>query len=91
MMNVHRHLSVTPFPAIDMLFSQNPWIAFLSSCVAGLLCWAIEMLLNKKQGKIVIDPENGQEILLKPRHSFFFIPLGFYAVIRPIIGLVMMF
>jgi len=73
------------------VWSQNPWIAFLSSCIAGLLCFAISKLLNKKQGKVVIMKETGEERLLKPNHSFFFIPLGFYIVIWPVIGLIMMF
>ena len=72
-------------------YGENRWVAFLASCIAGALCWGIGRWLDRKQSKVVIEKETGRETVLKPSHTFFFIPLRIYAFIWPIIGLFMLF
>lgn len=42
--------------------------------LAALMNWGIWKLIYPKQPKILVDPATGQQVIIKPKHSLFFIP-----------------
>jgi len=72
-------------------YQQHHSVGLLAMLISGIVCWLIGNYLNKKQGKVVIEKDTGKEVLLKPSHTFFFIPLRIYGFIWPIIGIFILF
>ncbi|HEY0203130.1 MAG TPA: hypothetical protein VGC15_03140 [Acetobacteraceae bacterium] len=53
--------------------------------VAGLLAaaaanWWVGRWLNGRPGRVLLDPATGQQVVLRRRHSLFFIPAQWWAV-----------
>lgn len=42
--------------------------------IAALLNWIIWKKIYPKQPKVLVDPATGQQVVIKPKHSLFFIP-----------------
>lgn len=40
--------------------------------------WFIWKAINAQPGKVLVDPQTGQQVMLKSTHSLFFIPAGFW-------------
>jgi len=40
--------------------------------------WFIWKAINAKPGRVLVDPQTGQQVILKSTHSLFFIPAGFW-------------
>ena len=72
--------------AVDALLGANmyknsEWAMPLVLALSAVAVYFVGNTLNKKPGKIVIDPENNEKIELKKVHSMFWIPLQYWAVI----------
>lgn len=68
-------------------YEQHGWPKFIALAISGALSFLVGRALNKKQ-KVYIDKETGKDVVLKPRNSFFFINMEYWAIIFPIIGLI---
>ncbi len=66
------------FPNIE----TGGFLAALLFLFAGFLCYFFNKLLEKEKGRVMIDKETRQEILIKPRHSLFFIPVKYWSFIH---------
>jgi len=72
---------------VSSLFGQNytshhNWPISVAMILAGVACWFLGQKLNGKAPRVMIDKESGQEISMKEAaHSFFFIPVQFWAPI----------
>ena len=75
----------------EQYYQQHGWPALVAFIVAGLMCFILGKLLKKEKPSGYVDPETGEELMVNPRHSFFWIPLQFWGILFPIIGLVFMF
>lgn len=53
-------------------------LAFMLSAIPVVI---LGQKLNKKPGRIVIDPENNEKLELKKIHSFFWVPLQYWALV----------
>ncbi|TDX44481.1 hypothetical protein [Orenia marismortui] len=58
---------------------------FFGFVIAGLFCFISGKLLNKK-GKVLIDKETEEEIIVKTKYTFLFINVEYWGYILPIIG-----
>lgn len=77
---------------VNILFNQNyygdhGWPKFIALSIAGLLCLLLGHILNNDE-KTYIDKETGKEVLLRKKHSFFFIDIEYWGIIFPIIGII---
>ena len=54
-----------------------PLVLGFSAIIVFLVGWKI----NNRPGKIVIDPENNQEVELKTTHTIFWIPFQYWGII----------
>jgi hypothetical protein len=46
--------------------------------LAAIGNWFIWKAINSQPGKVLVDPQTGQKVILKPTHSLFFIPARFW-------------
>lgn len=66
-------------------YGDNDWPMY---CTVGLLCVALGAfgyLLNHRMRKDIEDPETGAIIGKPPSHSFFFVPIEYWAILVPVI------
>ncbi len=70
--------------------SINPTLGLLLKFVivlAGTFAlWHLGRSLNNRPGKVLIDPETNEPVMLRaPRHDFFWIPIEYWAFIVAIL------
>lgn len=46
--------------------------------------------INAQPGKVLVDPQTGEQVMLKPTHSLFFIPAGFWTWPMALFAVMMM-
>lgn len=54
-----------------------------------MVLWPIGRRMNSG-GRVLVDKATGQEVILKPRHSLFFIPVQFWSPILAVIAVIML-
>jgi len=45
--------------------------------VMGIVVWLLGRWLTRQPGRILLDPETNEQVMLKRKHTFFFIPLNY--------------
>jgi hypothetical protein len=75
----------------DSYYQDHGWPKLLAFFLAGAIIWPLGAYLNRKQGKVVIEKESGKELLIKPHHSFFFIPMEYWGLILFALGIIFLF
>ena len=53
----------------------------ISLAFSSFATWKVEKRLNGGDGKILIDPDTGEKVLLKSEHSFWFINVEYLGVL----------
>lgn len=72
----------------DQFYQQHGWVVLIGLLVAATLTYGLHRLLRLQKGRVVIDKETGEEIVLSPKHSLFFIPVQLWPAVFVILGLV---
>ena len=67
-------------------YKVHKWPVGISLIISGALCWLAGEYLNNKQGRVLVDPTTGQQVVLRRTHSLFFIPLMWWGPILGVIG-----
>lgn len=70
-------------------YQEHGWPMLLAFLISGRLCLVIGRSLNKKQEKLYSAVESGKKIIIKPRHTFFFISLEHWGFLFPLFGIIM--
>tara|TARA_Y100001968_G_C19417844_1_gene749981 strand:+ start:1931 stop:2266 length:336 start_codon:yes stop_codon:yes gene_type:complete len=60
----------------------------ISLALSSFATWKIGKRLNGGDGKLLIDPDTGEKVLLKSEHSFWFINLEYWGVLWGILAIV---
>ncbi|RYY25634.1 MAG: hypothetical protein EOP41_05075 [Sphingobacteriaceae bacterium] len=69
--------------------SSEPWGISVGSFVAAAIIWFWGKKLNDPaKNKILVDKATGQELILKPNHSLFFIKMQYWAFVIGGLGMV---
>jgi hypothetical protein len=55
-----------------------------SDGAAVVWLWAFKL---KKPGRVLIDPQNGETVRLTKKHTFFFIPMEYIALMMGVVAL----
>jgi hypothetical protein len=71
----------------DQYYQTHGWPKLVAMLVAAGLVWLLGNYLNKKQGKRLVDPATGKDVVLKPNHSLFFIRMEYWAAILLVLGI----
>ena len=62
-------------------YEANVWPKVAGAVVAAAVIWLVGRRLNSDPGRTVIDKQTGREMTLRRRHTFFFIPMEYWAPI----------
>ena len=71
----------------DQFYQEHGWVILVGMLLAAGLTYGLHRLLLQK-GRVVIDKETGQEIVLRSSHSLFFIPVKWWPVVFIGLGVV---
>ena len=63
-------------------------IVAISLALSSFATWKVGKKLNGGKGKILIDPDTGEKVLLKSEHSFWFINVEYWGVLWGILSIV---
>jgi len=84
-------LMVSMFVCVSLFHKENADYMFsISFLVAGLFSWFFGKKWNRSQ-RILKDEETGKRIILKNRHTLFWIPMQYIGYIFIIGGIVILF
>jgi len=84
-------LGVTIFLFVTVLpTEQADWAFVVGLFVAAAFSWIMGKRWNEKEGRIVIDKATGQEVMIKPNHSIFWIKMQYWGIIFTIFGIIIL-
>lgn len=69
---------------------QNNLSYAISLFVAGIFSWIMGKRWNESSQKNLIDKETGEEVILKPNHSLFWIKMQYWGIIFGVLGVIML-
>ena len=69
---------------------QGDYAFILAFFTAGAFSWFMGKKWNEEEARTVIDKATGQEIILKPNHSLFWIKLQYWGIIFGVFGLIIL-
>ncbi|MDB5353111.1 MAG: putative rane protein [Planctomycetota bacterium] len=75
----------------DRYYQAHGWPKLVGFIVAAAFVWVVGRYVRGRQGKILIDPETGSEVVVGRDHTFFFIPVGYWPPILLILGMIFSF
>lgn len=72
----------------DAYFQEATWPMFLALVLSAAVIWPLGRWLNRPSGRVLVDRETGEEVMVGGGdHSFFFIKLQYWAPILVVMGL----
>jgi hypothetical protein len=72
-------------------YQAHGWPKFAAFAVAAALVWFVSKRLNARPAKVLLDPETGRQVILKPSHSLFFVRMEYWAPIFVVLGIILLF
>jgi NADH:ubiquinone oxidoreductase subunit 6 (subunit J) len=70
----------------------RPGGAFVGLVLAAALVYGLHRLIEAKQpARVLIDKNTGQEVVFKPKHDLFFIPLKYWSLVLVVLAVVQFF
>jgi hypothetical protein len=63
-------------------YQNHTWPIPFAVAMAGVVCYFLGRRLNGGEPRLLVDPQTGEEIVLRPaRHKLFFIKIEYWAPI----------
>lgn len=78
--------SVLLDPALARVGIPTPTGVVLVWIVAVGANWWLGTRLNGRPGRELVDPRTGERVILRPRHTLFWIPMQYYSVPMVLLG-----
>lgn len=78
--------SVLLDPALARVGIPTPTGVVLVWIAAAILNWMLGTRLNNRPGRELVDPRTDQVVVLRPRHTLFWIPMQYYSVLLLLMG-----
>ena len=75
----------------DRYYQAHGWPKLVAFAVAAVIVGIVGRWLNRRQGKVLIDPETGREVVVGRGNTFFFIPMEYWAPILLVLGIIFLF
>jgi hypothetical protein len=77
--------------ADDQFYQTHAWPMAAAFGVAGVVVALLGRYVNRREGRRLIDPETGREVIMGGKSTFFFIPMEYWGPLLLIVGLVAAF
>lgn len=71
----------------EIYWKTHQWPLAVSLLCSSLACWFLGNFLRNRKAKVLIDKETGEEVVLKPSHSLFFVPMPYWGPILLVVGI----
>lgn len=84
-------ISVESLFADEKYYQTHGWPKLIALASAGFIVLLIGKYLNRRGGKVLIEKDTGREVLMKSRHSLFFINVEYWGYILMVLGLIFLF
>jgi hypothetical protein len=76
----------------DRYYQTHGWPKLVAFTFAAVIVGIVGRWLNRRQGKVLIDPQTGREVVVgRGTNTFFFIPMEYWAPIFIVIGIIFLF
>ena len=62
-------------------YQKEAWPLALALVIAAILTWLVGRTLHARGGRVVIDKATGRELTIGAAHTFFFVPMHYWAVV----------
>lgn len=73
-------------------YASHNYSPLIAMTISAVIVWFVGKKLSKdKLERILIDQATGEKVVIKKKHTFFFIPLHWWALIYIIFGLICYF
>lgn len=63
----------------------------ISFYLTGLFSWVFGMKWNIQDERILLDAKTGQKLKLRNSHTLFWIPMQYWGIIFPVVGVIILF
>lgn len=81
-------LAVNGYTADDHYYQTHHWPKLLGAGVAAVPIWFLGRFLNRRPGRVLVDPATGETVTPRATHDLFFIRMELWAPILLAIALV---
>lgn len=72
--------------------AYRPGGGFIGMLLAAALVYGLHRLIDAKQPpRVLVDKETGQEMVFKPKHDLFFIPVKYWSFVLIALAVVLLF
>ncbi|MGE5516172.1 MAG: hypothetical protein ACM31D_10165 [Bacteroidota bacterium] len=68
-------------------YNANPLWGVAAMGLSALVVTALGIYLRRRGARVVVDKETGQELVLRSRHTLFFIPMEYWGAILVVGGI----
>jgi hypothetical protein len=72
-------------------YQLHGWPKLIALWLAAAALYVMARQLDKVPGRVLVDKATGQEVVLKSRHSLFFIPVKGWSFISFALGIILLF
>ena len=70
----------------EPFYDENQWPFGVSLIIAAALCWFIGRSLANRRTRSLVDKDTGEEVIVRPNHSLFFIKMHWWGPILLVVG-----
>ena len=70
-------------PAFD---SSMDWLFPLGFLASAVVLWVLGRRLNNRDTRVLVDMQTGEQIAVRPNHSFWFIKMEYWAIVLAAFG-----
>ncbi|MFC7680761.1 hypothetical protein [Paenibacillus sp. GCM10028914] len=70
---------------------NGDWFYFIGLTLSAIPVWFIGKHFNRDKDEVFTNERTGQQFKLGNRATLFFIPLQYYAIVYPILGIIPVF
>ena len=67
-------------------WNEHKWPFGVSLLISGVLSWVVGAWLAVSRTKTLVDKETGQETVIRPNHTLFFVKMHWWGPILLVIG-----
>lgn len=74
----------------DGYYSSHSWAPMSMLMASALVVWWLGKRLANLPGRELIDPQTQEKVILKEKHTIFWIPLHYFAVVLAVIAILIL-
>lgn len=65
----------------QMYTDSHSWVGALATLIGAALVGLLALQLQNRPGRTLLDPATGNTVVLRKKHTFFFIPMLWWAAV----------